>query len=56
MSAAIKRLRILATAAIVVLGTALAGCTGGTGDTGADRTSQQSEELKDRITTTQIDR
>ena len=56
MSAPFTRIRILAVAAIVVLGATLSGCTGGGGDAGADRSQQQSEELRDRLNTTQIDR
>lgn len=48
--------RILAAAALVILGATLAGCTRGSGDPGVDRSQQQSEELRERISTTQIDR
>jgi outer membrane biogenesis lipoprotein LolB len=37
-------------------GALLTGCSSDTGDRGADRTQQQSEQLQDRIKTTQIDR
>ena len=56
MSESYARFRILAAAAIIIVGTTLAGCTGSAGDPGADRSKQQSEELRDRINTTQIDR
>jgi hypothetical protein len=49
-------LRILATVVIFSLGTILAGCSPYDGDAGAKRTQQQTEELRDRINTTQIDR
>ncbi len=56
MSAIIARYRILGTVLILSLGTILAGCTGYGDDPGAKRTQQQSEELRGRINTTQIDR
>ena len=40
----------------VDLGLLLAGCSGNAGDSGADRSQQQSKELRARISTTQIDR
>ncbi len=48
--------RILAAVMIFSLGTILAGCSPYDGDPGANRSQQQSEELRDRINTTQIDR
>ncbi len=56
MSAIIARYRILGTVLILALGTILAGCTGYEDDPGAKRTQQQSDELRDRIHTIQIDR
>ena len=56
MSAASSRFRLLVTVAILSLGATLAGCTGSGGDPGADRSQQQSQELRDRISTTQTDR
>ncbi len=50
------RFRILATALIFSAGIIVAGCSGDTGDPGADRSQQQSEQLQNRIKTTQIDR
>jgi hypothetical protein len=48
--------RILAALVIFSLGTILAGCFGDAGDPGVKRSQQQTEELRDRINTTQIDR
>ena len=48
--------RILAAVVVLSLGTILAGCSAYEGDPGAKRTQQQTEELRSRITTTQIDR
>ena len=48
--------RILAALVIFSLGTILAGCSGDAGDSGVKRSQQQTEELRDRINTTQIDR
>lgn len=48
--------RILAAVVIFSLGTVLAGCSPYTGDAGAKRSQQQTEELRNRINTTQIDR
>jgi hypothetical protein len=56
MSELSARFRVLATALIISLGVILAGCSGGGGDPGAERSQQQSEQLQDRIKTTQIDR
>ena len=56
MSAIIARYRILGALVIFSLATILAGCSAYTGDQGANRTQQQSEELQDRINSTQIDR
>lgn len=56
MSAASKPIRILALAALLALGVNLTGCTSYSGDEGAERTQEQSEMLRDRISTTQIDR
>jgi len=43
-------------AVVFSAGALLAGCSSDTGDRGADRTQQQSEQLQDRVKTTQIDR
>ncbi len=56
MSATFARYRILGIVVIFSLGTIVAGCSGDMGDTGATRTQQQAEELRNRINTTQIDR
>ena len=56
MSAITACYRILGILVIFSLGTLLAGCSGYTGDQGAKRTQHQSEELRARINTTQIDR
>jgi hypothetical protein len=50
------RFRTLTTVLIFSAGVILAGCSGGGGDPGADRSQQQSEQLQNRIKTTQIDR
>lgn len=56
MSATIARYRILGTVVIFSLGLMLAGCSGNAGDPGAERSQQQSKELRDRVNSTQIDR
>jgi hypothetical protein len=56
MSAKFAHYRILGIVVIFSLGTILAGCSPYAGDAGAQRTQQQTEELRDRINTTQIDR
>ena len=56
MSTIIARYRILGVLVIFSLGAILAGCSGYSGDPGAERSQQQSEELQDRIKTTQVDR
>jgi len=56
MSAKFARYRILAMVVVFSLGTILAGCSPYAGDPGAKRSQQQTEELRDRINTTQIDR
>ena len=56
MSAIIARYRILGMVVIFSLGSILAGCSPYTGDPGAKRSQQQSKELQNRISTTQIDR
>ena len=52
----IVRFRVLALAVVFSAAALLAGCSGDTGDPGADRTQQQSKQLQNRINTTQIDR
>jgi hypothetical protein len=56
MSATFARYRILAMVVVFSLSTILAGCSPYTGDPGAKRSQQQTEELRNRINTTQIDR
>lgn len=56
MSGFSVRFRVFAVAVVFSAGALLAGCSGDTGDPGADRTQQQSEQLQNRIKTTQIDR
>ena len=56
MSAKQARCRILGKLVMLSLGFMLVGCTGDMDDPGAKRTQQQSEELQNRIRTTQIDR
>ena len=56
MPVKLARYRILGLVMMFSLGTLLAGCGSYMGDPGAERTQQQSEELQDRIRTTQIDR
>ena len=56
MSEICARFRFLALVAVFSVGAIVAGCTGDSGDRGADRSQQQSEKLQDRIKTTQIDR
>ena len=56
MSEFYARFRILALTAVFSMGAIVAGCSGDSGDRGADRSQQQSEKLQDRIKTTQIDR
>ena len=56
MSTIIARYRILGVLVIFSLASILAGCSGYSGDPGADRSQQQSQELQNRIKTTQVDR
>jgi len=56
MPATSARYRILATVVVLSLGLVLSGCSGNAGDSGAKRSDQQSKQLRDRVTTTQIDR
>ena len=56
MSTKLARNRILELLLIVSFGAVLASCTGGKPDENKQRSQQQSEELRDRIMTTQIDR
>ena len=56
MSELSSRFRTLTTALVFSAGVIVAGCSGDAGDRGADRSQQQSEQLQDRIKTTQIDR
>ena len=56
MLAIFARIRILAIAAVFSIGATVAGCSDYKVDDGAKRTQQQSEELDNRIMTTQIDR
>ncbi len=56
MSEFYARFRILALAAVFSVGAIVAGCSGDAGDRGVDRSQQQSEQLQNRIKTTQIDR
>jgi hypothetical protein len=56
MSEFSARFRILAMAVVFSMVAIVAGCSGDTGDRGADRSQQQSEQLQNRIMTTQIDR
>ena len=56
MSATFAHFRILAIAAVLSIGASVAGCSEYKVDDGAKRTQQQSEELDNRIMTTQIDR
>ena len=56
MSATFARYRTLAIVVVFSLGTILAGCSPYTGDSCAKRSQQQTEELRNRINTTQIDR
>ena len=56
MSAIFARYRIFATVVVFSLGTILAGCSPYAGDPGAKRSQQQTEDLRNRINTTQIDR
>ncbi len=56
MSELSSRFRTLTTALVFSAGIIVAGCSGDAGDRGADRSQQQSEQLQDRIKTTQIDR
>ncbi len=56
MSATFARYRLLAIVVVFSLGTILAGCSPYAGDPGAKRSQQQTEELRNRINTTQIDR
>ena len=57
MSVTFARIRFLAVVVVFATGSMVAGCSGGGKmDAGAKRTQQQSEELQNRIMTTQIDR
>jgi hypothetical protein len=56
MSATIACYRALAIVVVFILGAIVAGCSSYQGDAGAKRTQQQSEELQNRIKTTQVDR
>ena len=56
MSAISTCYRILGILVIFSLGTLLAGCSGEMSDPGAKRSQHQSEELRARINTTQVDR
>ena len=57
MSVIFARFRALAIVAVFATSSMVAGCSsGGKVDEGAKRTQQQSEELQNRIMTTQIDR
>jgi hypothetical protein len=56
MSKFTVRLQLLGMVVILCLGALLAGCSRYTGDAGADRSRQQSQELRERIRTTQVDR
>ena len=56
MSALCSRCRILGAAAIIALLAVNIGCSRYEGDPGASRTQQQSEDLQNRIRTTQVDR
>ena len=57
MSVTFARIRMLAVVVVFAVGSMVAGCSGGGKmDAGAKRTQQQSEELQNRIMTTQIDR
>lgn len=57
MSVTFARIRFLAVVVVFAAGSMVAGCSGGGKmDAGAKRTQQQSEELQNRIMTTQIDR
>lgn len=56
MLATFARIRILAIAAVFSIGAGVTGCSDYKVDDGAKRTQQQSEELDNRIMTTQIDR
>lgn len=56
MSAKFARNRVLALLLIASIGAVLAACSGGKPDENKQRSQQQSEELRDRIMTTQIDR
>ncbi len=56
MSVKFAHYRILAALVFFSMGTILAGCSPYDGDSGAKRSQQQAEELRNRINTTQIDR
>ena len=56
MSEKSSRKRLLELLVIASLGAVLAACTGGGLDEDKQRSQQQSEELRDRIMTTQVDR
>jgi hypothetical protein len=56
MSATFDCFRIAAIAAVLSLGVIVAGCSPYEGDPGLKRSQQQSEELQNRIMTTQVDR
>ena len=55
MSVNFSSIRVYGLAIAMSLGALLAGC-GQSSDPGAERSQQQSEQLRDRINTTQIDR
>lgn len=56
MPAMSVRCRILGAAAIIALLAFTGACSRYQGDAGANRTQKQSEELQNRIKTTQVDR
>ena len=56
MSEKSARKRLLELLVIASLGAVLVACTGGPLDEDKKRTQQQSQELRDRIMTTQVDR
>ena len=56
MSTIVARYRILGVLVFFFLGTLLVGCSGYSEDPGANRSQQQSEQLQNRIKTTQVDR
>ena len=48
--------RFLGVVLVIFLGFTLAGCGSSSGDPGAERSDQQSQDLRNRINSTQIDR